>query len=259
MRYFVKPDSITRQIWGDADVILLIFAGSAAEFALNKAVDWLFFTGKLPADPIGRLFSTVTYAQEIVFAEEEKAVKAINRMGAIHGGVEQKRGAQIPDWAYRDVLYMLIAYSEKAFETLHRPLTDSEREEVFQTFRRVGEGLHILDLPATYADWTPDRARHLEQDLAYSNFSEQLFTRYRDALGDWRFDLLRQAMSILVPESVRVMLKLPAKPLLASTIGLYGVLNSLGLRSLVQRVLLPTAYLKQIRGLDRAVAGSTVR
>lgn len=252
MRYFVKPNSITRQIWGDADVILLIFAGSAAEFALNRAVDWLFFTGKLPADPIGRLFSTVTYAQEIVFAEDEKAMKAINRMGAVHGGVEQKRGAPIPDWAYRDVLYMLIAYSEKAFETLHRPLTDPEREEVFQTFRRVGEGMHIPDLPVTYADWTLDRQRHLEQDLAYSHFSETLFERYRAALGDWRYDLLRQAMSILVPESVRVMLKLPAKPLLSSTIWLYGVLNSLGLRSLVQRVLLPTAYLKQIRGLDRA-------
>lgn len=259
MRYFVKPDSITRRIWGDADVILLIFAGSAAEFALNRAVDWLFFTGKLPADPIGRLFSTVTYAQEIVFAEEEKATAAINRMGAIHGGVEQKRGAQIPDWAYRDVLYMLIAYSEKAFETLHRPLTDPEREEVFQTFRRVGEGLHIPDLPAAYADWVPDRARHLQQDLAYSEFTKKLFGRYRDALGDWRYDLLRQAMSMLVPEPVRVMLKLPEKPLLASTIWLYGVLNSLGLRSVVQRVLLPTEYLEQIRGLDRTVADAAVR
>lgn len=254
MRYFVKPDSITRQIWGDADVILLIFAGSAAEFALNRAVDWLFFTGKLPADPIGRLFSTVTYAQEIVFAEEEKALKAIQRMGAIHGGVEQKRGAKIPDWAYRDVLYMLIAYSERAYETLHRPLTEAERDDVFQTFRRVGAGLHIPDLPATYTDWVIDRARHLEQDLTYSPFTEKLFVRYREALGDWRYDLLRQAMSMLVPDSVRVMLQLPQKPMLASTLWLYGVLNNLGLRSLVQRVLLPTAYLEQIRGLDRAVA-----
>ncbi|MEJ7663471.1 MAG: hypothetical protein WKG07_29945 [Hymenobacter sp.] len=39
--------------------VLFIFAGAAAEFALNKAVDWLYFTGRLPADPLGRLFSTV--------------------------------------------------------------------------------------------------------------------------------------------------------------------------------------------------------
>ncbi len=259
MRYFVKPGSITRQIWGDADVILLIFAGSAAEFALNRAVDWLFFTGKLPADPIGRLFSTVTYAQEIVFAEEDKAINAINRMGTIHGGVEQKRGRQIPDWAYRDVLYMLIGYSIKAFETLHRPLTNAECDDVFQTFRRVGEGLHIPSLPDTYGEWLSDRERHLNQDLAYSQYTEKLFDRYRDVLGDWRYDLLRQAMALLVPDQAHRLLNLPGKPLLASTIWLYGLLNRLRLRSLVQRVLLPTEYLAQIRGLDRAVAGSTVR
>ncbi|MDQ3244245.1 MAG: DUF2236 domain-containing protein, partial [Gemmatimonadota bacterium] len=44
-------------------MVLLVFAGSAAEFALNRAVDWLFFTGELPRDPIGRLFSTAAYSQ----------------------------------------------------------------------------------------------------------------------------------------------------------------------------------------------------
>ena len=34
MDYYVKEDSIVREIWGKADTILLIFAGSAAEFAL---------------------------------------------------------------------------------------------------------------------------------------------------------------------------------------------------------------------------------
>src|SRR5215211_7528237 len=60
---FVASDSIVRTIWGDADTILLIFAGAAAEFALNLAVDWLFFTGALPRDPGGRLFTTAKPAQ----------------------------------------------------------------------------------------------------------------------------------------------------------------------------------------------------
>lgn len=251
MRYFAKPNSIVRQIWGDADVILLVFAGSAAEFALNRSVDWLFYTGKLPADPIGRLFSTVKYAQDMVFAPEEVAQQVISRMSAIHGGVEQKRGYPIPDWAYRDVLYMLIAYSEKAFEVLHRPLIDAEREELFQTFRQVGEGMHIPDLPVTYADWLPDRQRHLDNDLVFSKYTETLFGRYREALGSWRYDLLKQSMALIVPPRVSRLLHLPEKPLLVSTIRLYGVFNRLGLRSLVQRVLLPTEYLKQIQGLDR--------
>ncbi len=65
MRPFVDPGSIVRRIWGDADTILFAFAGSAAEFALNRAVDWLFHTGKLPADPLGRLFSTARFAKDI--------------------------------------------------------------------------------------------------------------------------------------------------------------------------------------------------
>ncbi|WP_080240702.1 oxygenase MpaB family protein [Spirosoma rigui] len=250
MRYFVNPHSIVRQIWGDADVILLVFAGSAAEFALNRAVDWLFFTGKLPADPIARLFSTVRYAQEIVFAPEEQANKAIARMGAIHAGVEGKRGYQIPDWAYRDVLYMLIDYSERAFETLHRPLTHAERDELFRTFRAVGAGMHVPDLPTSYADWKIDRQAHLERDLLRSDYTDKLFRRYREQLGGWRYAILRQAQAVLVPGEVSQRLDLPKKPLLAYSIGLYKILNGLKLRSLVQRILLPTEYLAQIRSLD---------
>ncbi|MBC3785251.1 oxygenase MpaB family protein [Spirosoma utsteinense] len=247
---FTRSGSIARQIWGDADVILLVFAGSAAEFALNRAVDWLFFTGKLPADPIARLFSTVRYAQEIVFASEDQANQAIARMEAIHAGVEGKRGYSIPDWAYRDVLYMLIDYSERSFETLHRPLTAPEREELFRTFRAVGAGMHVPDLPTSYADWKVDRQTHLDQDLVRSEFTDKLFRRYREQLGSWRYGLLRQAQAVLVPEQVRQQLGLPRKPLLAYSIGLYKLLNALKLRSAVQRVLLPTEYLGQIRRLD---------
>ena len=95
-------------------MVLLVFAGSAAEFALNRAVDWLFFTGKLPGDPIGRLFVTASYAQQIVFADVSTASRALDRIRAAHQAVEHQRGQRIPDWAHRDVLYMLIDYSERA-------------------------------------------------------------------------------------------------------------------------------------------------
>ncbi|GAB2589834.1 oxygenase MpaB family protein [Spirosoma areae] len=260
MLFFVKPGSIVRQIWGDADVILLVFAGSSAEFALNRAVDWLFFTGKLPADPIARLFSTVRYAQEIVFLPDDKARQTIARMGSIHVGVEQKRGYQIPDWAYRDVLYMLIDYSERAYETLYRPLTNPERDELFSTFREVGAGMHVSDLPDTYADWRLDRQTHLNRDLVRSSFTDKLFQRYREQLGNWRYGLLRQAQAVLVPKQVSRLLALPQKPLLSYSIGLYKVLNAIGLRSMLQRILLPTEYLGQIRSLDnREVPSPTGR
>src|SRR5512140_1323366 len=123
MASFVAKNSIVRTIWGKSDTVLFIFAGAAAEFALNKAVDWLYFTGKLPSDPLGRLFSTVRYARSIVFSTMDDAHKAIDTMRQIHTGVERSRGASIPDWAYRDVLFMLIHYSIASYELLERKLT----------------------------------------------------------------------------------------------------------------------------------------
>ena len=74
MKEFAAKNSIVRKIWGNSDTVLLIFAGASAEFALNKSVDWLYFTGKLPSDPLGRLFSTVTYAQKIVFGGSAQSI-----------------------------------------------------------------------------------------------------------------------------------------------------------------------------------------
>src|ERR1700742_3033771 len=120
MQYFVEKNSVVRNIWGKSDTVLFIFAGASAEFALNKAVDWLYFTGRLPSDPMGRLFSTVVYAQKIVFAGSDASFAAIDRITSIHRGVEQQRNGRIPDEAYLDVLFMLIDYSIRSFELLHR-------------------------------------------------------------------------------------------------------------------------------------------
>src|SRR5690606_24204805 len=135
--------------------ILFIFGGAAAEFAVNKAVDWLYFTGRLPADPIGRLFSTVTYARLIVFSQREASHAIIDKMSMIHTEVEQKRGFKIPDWAYRDVLFMLIHYSIHSFELLYRKLSEEEKEEVFHVFHRVGTRMGLTGLPPNYHSWIP--------------------------------------------------------------------------------------------------------
>ena len=111
MEFFVDENSVVRSIWGKSDTVLFIFAGASAEFALNKAVDWLYFTGKLPSNPLGRLFSTVAYARKIVFSSADEAHNAIDTLRMIHSTVEKNRGFSIPDWAYRDVLFMLIHYS----------------------------------------------------------------------------------------------------------------------------------------------------
>src|SRR5580704_1726963 len=175
MDFFVDKRSILREVWGNGDTILFIFAGSAAEFALNKAVDWLYFTGRLPADPLGRLFSTVTYAREIIFANEAAALKAIDKITAIHQGVEKSRGAKIPDWAYRDVLFLLIDYSIRSFELLERRLTETEKIEIFSVFYRVGVRMQLTGLPKTFPEWQETREEHLRQNLVSSEFTTDLY------------------------------------------------------------------------------------
>jgi uncharacterized protein (DUF2236 family) len=253
---FVKPGSIVRRIWGDVDLVLLVFAAAAAEFALNRAVDWLFVTGELPSDPIGRLITTAAYSQRIALSDRGEAQRALAAIRAAHERVEQRRGDRIPDWAHRDVLYLLIDHSERAFRALHRPLTPAEQRDLYAVFRQVGEGLHIPELPANYGEWRADRERHVSQDLAFSPYTSALYGVYKRELGWWRYALLLQVQAVLAPERVRQLLALAKRPWIRHLLPLYGVLARLSLRNLVQRLLIPPAHLDAVRSLERDKAAT---
>lgn len=254
MEYFVPKNSVVRLIWGKGDTILFIFAGASSEFALNKAVDWLYFTGRLPADPLGRLFSTVSYARQIVFAQKADAEKAIDKITAIHKGVEGARGAEIPDWAYRDVLFMLIYYSIAAFELLERKLTDEEKEEVHNVFYRMGVRMGLNELPHSYALWLPVREAHLQNDLMKSNYTTDLFLQYKKHLGNVRYQLLLEAQKLIVPQKVAQLLHFGSISLLRPVVPLYKFSRLLRLHGLIKWALLPAAYKTQINDLDNALA-----
>jgi uncharacterized protein (DUF2236 family) len=250
MTDFVRGDSVVRRIWSDGDMVLLVFAGSAAEFALNRAIDWLFFTGKLPSDPIGRLFATAGYAQHIVFADELTAARTLEGIRAVHEAVERQRGQRIPDWAHRDVLYMLIAYSEEAHGLLAGPLSAGEQEELYDVFFRVGSGLGIPGLPSSYTEWRADRALHLQRDLHYGEGTSALYAQYRDHLGEWRYSLLLRLQALLAPVHVRGLLGLKAAEWLRPLVRVYPLLVRAGFRSVIHRLLMPAKYLDAVRGLD---------
>lgn len=252
--YFVKENSIVREIWGKSDTILFIFAGASAEFALNKAVDWLYYTGRLPKDPLGRLFSTVGYARRIVFAEKESAIKAITNMNTIHASVESKRGKNIPDWAYRDVLFMLIDYSIISFEVLERKLTISEKEEIFDVFARVGNKMNLKELPETYESFLIMRKTHLEQHLYCGEYTRNLYRQYRKHLGLLRYQLLLETQILIIPKKVRRLLGFRRFSLLSPLIMLYKLSRSLKLDFLLKSLILPSEYKKEIRSLDRVLS-----
>ncbi|MGB3775556.1 MAG: oxygenase MpaB family protein [Leeuwenhoekiella sp.] len=248
--FFVREDSIVREIWGKSDTVLLIFAGAAAEFALNKAVDWLYFTGKLPADPLGRLFSTVGYARRIIFADQGTAHESIDSIYHIHKAVEQSRESTIPDWAYRDVLFMLIYYSIASFETLERKLTLQEKEEVYNVFKRVGERMKLTDLAKDYTSWLIQRKEHLEADLVQSKYTKDLFKQYKKHLGASRYFFLTEGQKMVIPTRVSQLLNFREKPYFGFLLPFYKLSRLVFLDRLVKKILLPAAYQKEIKGLN---------
>lgn len=248
---FVKEGSIVKKIWSNTDVILFIFAGAAAQFSLNKAVDWLYFTGKLPKDPLGRLFSTVAYAQKIVFATTENANHSIDQITSIHQNVEAARNSKIPDWAYRDVLFMLIDYSVRAYELLERKLTQNEKDEVFETFYKVGCRMKISGLPTNYNDWLIMHHDQLQQNLIYGPFSKDLYQQYKKHLGFARYKLMKKIQAIIVPEEVNLLLKFKKGNVIKFILSAYKASRIIKLNEFFRNIILPNAYKTQIIGLAK--------
>ncbi len=250
MEYFVKNGSVVREIWGKSDTVLFIFAGSAAEFSLNKAVDWLYFTGRLPADPLGRLFSTVTYARKIIFAENESALQIIDSIYEIHKVVENNRGKAIPDWAYRDVLYMLIHYSIASFELLERKLSADEKEEVYDVFYRFGLRMKLKALAKNHSEWLLQRETDMQNDLVKSELTVDLFKQYKKHLGAFRYFVLIEGEKLIIPEKVRKILGFSKYSFLSLIVPIYKFSRKIHLDSVIKKLLLPQNYSQQIAELD---------
>ncbi|MFL1011256.1 oxygenase MpaB family protein [Flavisericum labens] len=250
MENFVNQHSIVRKIWSKSDTILLVFAGASAEFALNKSVDWLYFTGKLPKDPMGRLFSTVNYARRIVFSEYKTALNAIDNISAIHSTVEHNRGKAIPDWAHKDVLFMLIDYSIKSFEVIERPLTFEEKQEVLNVFKNVGERMGLNNLPPTYFQFEIARKNHLEKNLHNGKYTKDLYRQYRKHLGVFRYHLLIETQILLLPNEARKLLKFRKRSVLKPLVTIYKIFRSFKLDWAIKEVLLPSEYKSDIKRLN---------
>ena len=256
MEQFVKDDSIVREIWGKSDTVLFIFAGASAEFALNKAVDLLYFTGKLPADPLGRLFSTVGYARSIIFSDTAEALKTIDRITAIHAAVETKRGETIPDWAYRDVLFLLIDYSIRAYELLERRLTPNQKAEVFDVFYRVGDRMGIPSLPSLMSEYEVMRLKHLQENMRYSHYTLDLFSQYKKHLGLFRYRILLESQALVVPDTVSQLLGFGRISLFRPLITAYKLARTFKTDKLIKLLILPGKYRSQVEAIDMKPVGA---
>ena len=171
-------------------------------------------------------------------------------MRHIHTAVEKSRGYSIPDWAYRDVLFMLIHYSIAAYELLETKLTGEEKAEVYNVFYRVGIRMGLKDLPANYTDWLPERDSHLKEDLQKSDYTTDLFKQYKKHLGAMRFKVLVEGQKLVVPERVKKLLQFSDFSLLTPVVPVYKITRLMKLDWMLKTVLLPSDYKEQINEMD---------
>jgi len=102
---------------------------------LNPENHWLFYTGKLPSDPLRRFEKTLQYQRKLFFTPQEAVPALAKHLKDIHNGVEERRSQEqgeikISDQAYVQVFSMLIEYGILGYEYLHRrTLTQKERSK----------------------------------------------------------------------------------------------------------------------------------
>src|SRR5690606_39051241 len=104
---------------------------------------------------------------------------------------------------------------------LERKLSTAEKEEVFAVFRRVGSRMQLKDLPADYDRWLIMRESALRENLLNGDFTRDLYRQYRRHLGTFRYLILKQAQTLLVPGRTNELLGLGSSSFAAPMLNLY--------------------------------------
>lgn len=245
---------LMERVWSDPDGVAIVFVGTSAEFALHSMADWLFFTGSLPADPVGRFAGTLRYVSRLLFAPSREAWReGVGDVKEIHRGVEGRRGMVIANRDYRDTLLMLLHYSLRADELVFDRRTDDdggeEATEALLACAGLAEGMGIEGFPETLVDFRRQRDE-LTARLAHNEWTRPLLLSYKKALGPVGFFLLEAVYGgLLEPELAE---KLGVRPGLLSAV--FARYCSLLVRTGMQNVLL-TPRIRGIRRVAKASVG----
>ncbi|MDO1445210.1 oxygenase MpaB family protein [Rhodocytophaga aerolata] len=243
---------VARRIWGNPDTVLLFFAGGSAEFAAIKAVDWLFYTNRLPSSPIDRFFETMEFAQNVFLGKPDTSARSVKTINQIHKGVEKSRGMEIPQWAYKDVLFIILHYGERAHEVVFGPLSNQDRQSYFEAVMALGHHMHLQDLPQTYEQYLEQRKHHLMHDYEASPLTQELMQAYRKALGPVRYYLLTLVQACLIPQKINRVLGFSPNPLINFLLRMYHYLPGEGNKlRWIQAIILPVQYAGRLRKLAK--------
>ncbi|MDO9355005.1 MAG: oxygenase MpaB family protein [Solirubrobacteraceae bacterium] len=167
-RPFFPEGSLIREVQRERTVAL---SGARALFmqAAHPVAFVGFFSHTASADdPHPRLARTALAVNTVIYGTERQAREVEQIVGSMHARVSgvttESVGIFPAGTPFRGddpdlLLWILAAFidsSYRAFERYVRPLSDEEREELWQEWRRVGEifGLGRTDMPSSYEIFT---------------------------------------------------------------------------------------------------------
>ena len=209
----VAQQTTAQRIWSNPTGMLLVFAGASAEFAVHPNLDWLFFTGKLPSDPIARFLSTINTLAELLDLPPNARGQAARELRAVHTRLEESRGIKIPDVGYRDVLCMNSYYSIVGVPfTGARPLSRQEADEVVTELSSFGHEMGIPNLPTSFEELCQMRQARF---AAYqpTRYTQHLLYAYRRSLGRVNYRLLLSLYPLLLEPELLRLLPIGVQPL----------------------------------------------
>lgn len=205
---------ITRYIWSNQENIILIFAGTAADFALNPSVDWLFFTGEIPSHPQLRFIETFAFNRMLFFSNKEKVPQIVQQIMDIHKHVETKRSVsegphKIPNEAFIQVSDMLIEYGIRGYEYLHHTkLTDIQKDTYYQDIKKIDELMHIQGLDDNYEFFLIRRNKTVSNELNVNKFTPLLYKAYENDIGIIRYKIFLNFQSYFINPAIAYKLNL---------------------------------------------------
>ncbi|MCG6873116.1 MAG: DUF2236 domain-containing protein [Gammaproteobacteria bacterium] len=188
---------------------MALYSGSSAEFALNPVCEWLFFTGKLPADPVGRFFTTTRYMKELLLApDDEQHIQACQAVRHVHSRLEEQRGKRLPDASYRDVLFMGLTYSLRAHRIVFgHKVEPQEIDGIMACYANMARHMQIPDFPGDYEELKVMRRQRLAR-FRFTENTQRLLDSYRRALGPTGYLMLRSVWGAVLEKQLLDLLDL---------------------------------------------------
>ena len=248
---------ITREIWSDIDNLLLVYVGSAAEFALVDENHWLFYTGKLPARPWERFLVTLEYNQKIFRIPADEVPAFAGRIRDIHSKIEAARSRdeggeqRMSNDSFKSVGAMLIDYGIRGREYLSGcVMTDAEREAYYQDEARFFELMEIREQAADYVSFEKELEHARNTALQVNPHTAALMQSYRRELGLFRYWIMTQFMMHFVPEVITERLGLRPSLLFTPLYRIYSTVRHMGLGKVWRVLLLPKRVRAALNHLD---------